>query len=379
MRSERRINVLQLGSPTALYGAERWIMALVRHLDRAAFNSSIAVIRDDPALDPPLIHAARAEGLQAHCIDAFGRVNMAAIGKLRALIKTQHIDILHTHGYKTDIIGLLATRGTRCKIVTTPHGWSVDAGVKLATYEALDRFMFRFFDAVVPLSDSLYGELLTRRGLGQRLHLIANGVDLSEIEAEQRVAGPIAVLRQSGGYIVGYIGQLIARKGLDCLLRAFAAWEIPHKQLVLVGEGPQRDELMALALSLGIDDSVQFVGFQGERLAWLRGFDVCVLPSHLEGIPRCLMEAMAASVPVIASDIAGCRDIVKDGETGQLFAVDDVAALTRALERSSDTQAAKQMAAAGLKHVRSHHSAQAMADHYARLYRELQCAKVSHA
>jgi glycosyltransferase involved in cell wall biosynthesis len=374
-----RIKVMQLGSPTALYGAERWIMAIVRHLDCSIFNTNIAVIRDDPALDPPLIHAARAQGLDAHCIDAFGRVNFSAIGKLRALIKEQQIDILHTHGYKTDIIGLFAVRGTRCKLVTTPHGWSVDAGIKLAAYEALDRFLFRFFDAVVPLSDTLYSELKKRGSLGAKLHLIANGVDLSEIDTAQRVAAPIMEMRQSGGFIIGYIGQLISRKGLNCLLRAFAAWERPGKQLVLVGEGPQRDALEALSRTLGIDDSVQFVGFQSDRIAWLRGFDVFVLPSHLEGIPRCLMEAMAAAVPVIASDIPGCRDIVKDGETGQLFAVDDAAGLTRALERLTDVQASKKMAEAGLAYVRAHHSAKAMAAQYATLFQNLTTAKASHA
>ncbi len=374
-----RIRLLQLGSPTAMYGAERWIMALVRHLDRHLFDISMAVIRDDPALDPPLLHAARAEGITAHCIDAFGRVNVTAIGKLRALIADQKIDVLHTHGYKTDVIGLLATRGTACKLVTTPHGWSVDAGFKLAAYEALDRQLFRFFDAVVPLSETLYAALKDRRCLGERLQLIPNGVDLSEIEAEKRIAAPPAEWRQSGRYVVGYIGQLIGRKGLDCLLRAFAAWDNPAKQLVLVGDGPQRGELEQLARVLEIDDSVQFVGFQSERIAWLRGFDVFVLPSHLEGIPRCLMEAMAARVPVVATDIPGCRDIVAHGKTGQLFGVDDIAALTRALERSTDRAAAKQMATAGQAYVHAHHSAQAMADQYSRLFVDLMAGKAAHA
>jgi glycosyltransferase involved in cell wall biosynthesis len=247
----------------------------------------------------------------------------------------------------------------------------VDAGIKLAVYEALDRFLFRFCDAVVPLSQTLYSDLLSRRGLRPHLHLIPNGVDLCEIDAEQRVAAPLVELRHSGGYVVGYIGQLIARKGLDCLLRAFAAWDHPAKQLVLVGEGPQRAELEQLARELSVDDSVQFVGFQSERIAWLRGFGVFVLPSHLEGIPRCLMEAMAARVPVIASDIPGCRDIVENGKTGRLFTVDDVTALTRALVQSTDRAASEQMAEDGRVHVRAHHSADAMAAEYAALFQTL--------
>ncbi|MBG0780560.1 MAG: glycosyltransferase, partial [Desulfotignum balticum] len=126
---QRPIRVLQLGSPAGLYGAERWILALVRHLDPAKVESVVGVIKDDPGkADPPLIREAAALGFQTVTINAPGRINLSAVRRLRQYIFANKIDILHTHWYKTDMIGFLAVMGTRCKIISTPHGWSKEAG-----------------------------------------------------------------------------------------------------------------------------------------------------------------------------------------------------------------------------------------------------------
>ena len=79
--------------------------------------------------------------------------------------------------------------------------------------------------------------------------------------------------------------------------------------------GEQKAELQALARELGIENQVHFLGFRTDRLSLLKGFDVFVLPSTLEGIPRCLMEAMTAGIPIIASDIPGCNDLIKHEKT----------------------------------------------------------------
>lgn len=365
------IRVLQLGSPSGLYGAERWIMALVRHLDPAAVESHVAVIRDEAGLDPPLLKVAKKAGFKTHVIDAIGKFNWSAITKLRALIRSERVDIVHSHGYKTDIATMLAARGTKAKIVTTPHGWSVDAGWKLALYEKLDRAIFPWFDAVVPLSETLHSELEGRTGLVRNLRLIPNGVDIGEIDATSCNIPELASWRAQGDFVIGYIGQLITRKGLPTLLSAFADWAHPAKRLVILGEGDQRLALEALAAELDIADRVHFIGFREDRLSWLKGLDLFVLPSTLEGIPRCLMEAMAAGVPVIATDIDGTRDIVIHEKTGLLFPTGDHAALTGWLAHASDAHLRKQWAAAARVHVEEHHSAAAMASHYTDLFRAL--------
>jgi glycosyltransferase involved in cell wall biosynthesis len=367
-----RIRVLQLGSSTGLYGAERWILALCRHLPPAKVESIIGVIKDSPGDTPALCVEAERLGMRTHVFESHGRMSRRAIGQLRNFIRDHGIDILHTHGYKTDVIGFLAARRTSCRTVSTPHGWSAGAGIKVQLYEWLDRLAFRFFDAVVPLSADLHEGLLRLPGLASRLRLIQNGVDLTEIDSVAEGAPELHAWKSRGDMIAGYIGQLIARKGLDTLLRAFSKLDIAGKRLCIVGEGPERLELERLAGQLGVADRVRFFGFRNDRIALMKHFDVFVLPSRLEGIPRCVLEAMASRVPVVASDIPGCRTLVKDGVTGMLFPVGDDRALATKLQALLANEPMRaSLADKAYALVRGDYSAETMAEKYTGLYLEL--------
>lgn len=363
------VRVLQLGSPMGLYGAERWILALAKHLDRSKVKTWVGAVRDQAGLEVPLCREAEKLGLDTVVFDAPGRLNFSAVRQIRQFILANDIQILHTHFYKTDLLGLLATRGTACKIVTTPHGWSTNVDLKLRLYELMDRCIFPFMDAVAPLSEDLHNPLKGLPGLGKKLHFIRNGVDLSEIDSCSRVAKELRPWRENSEFIVGYIGQLISRKGLDLLLNALAGIKDIKWRLALVGEGPEMVFLEVLARQLGIADRVRFFGFREDRLAFLRGFDVFVLPSRLEGIPRCLMEAMAAQIPIVASDIPGCNDLIVDNQTGLLHPPEDGEALAQSLKRIAvDPNFANGLTRNARESVMEKYSAARMAREYNDLY-----------
>lgn len=365
----RRIRVLQLGGPMGLYGAERWILALIGQLPTASIESIVGVIKDAPGPAPELCEEARRRGFRTVLFDGPGKLSAAAIAQLRAFIRSERIDVLHTHFYKSDLIGRLAVRGTSCKIVATPHGWSVNAGAKLQIYEALDRLAFYTFDAVCPLSLDLHAGLARLPGMARRLHLIQNAVDIAEVDSA-RAAPPEG--GAAGMMTIGYIGQLIPRKGLDVLLRALRALDRPTVRLWLIGDGPQRAELAELAGRLGISAQIGFLGYRNDRLSLLKACDIFVLPSRLEGIPRCILEAMSAGVPVVGSDIPGTRSLIRDGVTGLMFPVDDEAALTAALGRLlDDPNRCRAIAAAANQYVRAEFSAARMAGRYAELFADL--------
>ncbi|MGI0013362.1 MAG: glycosyltransferase family 4 protein [Nitrososphaera sp.] len=369
---DNRIRVLQLANPTKLYGAERWILALVKHLDNSRIESVVSAIKDAPDHDAPICAKAARAGSRTHVFEAYGRVNFLAVKRLRNYIIENAIDIVHTHGYKTDIIGLLATVGTRCRIVSTPHGWSQRAGIKLQIYETLDRMIFPFFDAVAPLSTELYAGLKKIPGLNGKLHLIRNGVDTSEIESVQYTSNEMKSLRAEGTVTIGYTGQLIRRKGIDTLVHAFSQVNLPKKRLCIIGEGPLRAEIELLTRNLGIQDSVTFYGFREDRIVLLKGFDVFVLPSRLEGIPRCVMEAMAAGVPVIASNISGCRKLIGDGDSGILFEVGNADDLAAKIERLvADPDRRRTLSQNAKNRVCKLFSASRMASDYSTLYSAL--------
>ena len=130
--------------------------------------------------------------------------------------------------------------------------------------------------------------------------------------------------------------------------------------------------MRAFAEQLGVAQQIEFLGFREDRLSLLSGFDAFVLPSRLEGIPRCLMEAMAARVPVVTSDIPGSRDLVVDWETGLLFPVDDAASLANCLRYlQQDQSICERLSQSARERIRNHYSAERMARDYEALFYEL--------
>lgn len=369
---DKKIKVLQLGSPIGLYGAERWILALVNNINKIEIENTVAVILDDPNLNADLCAEADKMGVSTKIIEAYGKINFSAVKKLKEYILKNGIDILHTHGYKTDLIGLLATRGTPCKVMTTPHGWSKNAGFKLKIYETLDRLSFCFFDAVVPLSQEIYNSLKYIPCLKKKLHLILNGVDIIDIASVNAIADEMLDWKAHDYFIIGYIGQLIDRKGLDILLKSLSKINLNRWRLAIIGDGPEKFELVQLAHNLKLENQVRFFGFRKDRVSLLKGFDVFVLPSRLEGVPRCLMEAMAANIPIIASDIPGCRDLIKQDDTGLLFKLDDADGLCQAIKKLFDDKNLRyELSTNAKKMVENEWSASAMAERYRKLYDEL--------
>lgn len=368
----RPIRVLQLGSPTGLYGAERWILALIGHLPRPQIECWVGSIKDSPDLAVPLCGAAAQAGFRTHVFESYGRLSRSAIKQIREFILANEIDILHTHGYKTDIIGVLAVRGTGCKIVATPHGWGASHGLRLKLYEKLDRVALRFFDTVVPLSREMFEGLQFLKRTSTKLRLIENGVDLAEIDLNRSIASDLISVKARGATIIGYVGRLERGKRLDTLIRALHRLPVQDKYLCIVGEGPERAALEALARSLLDAHQYQFMGFRGDRIEIVRGFDVFVLPSGSEGVPRCLMEAMAVGVASIATDIPGCRELVIEGKTGLLFPVGSETKLVTQLQKLVDCPDRRvRIARTGEAHVRTQFSARLMAGRYKEVYEGL--------
>ena len=327
MINNKETHVVHLIASSALYGAEKWILALMRAMDNSKVRSTLVNLSDFQNKPSAVVAAAKKYGLYALDFYTGGTFNPLSIMRFSRWLKTNQIDIVHGHGYKSDLIGLFAAKLSGCKMISTPHGWSRGEDKKLQFYESLDRFLFRFMDYVCPLSEDLLESIRHCTHIG-KVKLILNGVDLDEIKDQNP-----SELECNTAFRIGYIGQLIERKNLQTLIKSL---EILFKNgiqstITIVGDGPEREKLEKLTGELGIQNSVNFLGYRTDAISILKTFDVFVLPSLLEGIPRCVMEAMAAEVSVIASDIPGNRDIVKEKETGLLFCPTDERLLSDAL------------------------------------------------
>lgn len=362
------IRVAHLVGSTGLYGAERWILALLRHLPRDTVQSILVNLVDEPGQTSHVVRAATERGFPAIDLYTGGRFNPASISRLAGFVEEHGYHILHSHGYKADFLALFTAKKTGAKVISTPHGWSKEPDRRLALYEALDRFLLRFVDRVCPLSPDLHDGLRRSGVPAHKLRMLLNAVDIAEVDSIVPAAA-----RRAGETVVGYVGQLIRRKNVECLISAFErlAADRDELRLTIVGDGPLYEELQRRVMGGGVGGRVRFTGYQPDRISVLKTFDVFVLPSLEEGIPRSLMEAMAAGVPIIASDIPGNRVLIHHGDTGLLFLPDDPDGLVTAIVTMIDQPAlAKEMAQRARVDIEQHFSAERMAQDYTALYAE---------
>ncbi|HEB66741.1 MAG TPA: glycosyltransferase [Gammaproteobacteria bacterium] len=364
----RPLNVLQFICPTGFYGAERWILALARHLDPDEVRCDLAVTREPGNEEPELLAHYAGLGLNTFQVEMKNRFDPAAITRLARLIEEREIDLIHTHGYKSDIIGLLAARRAGIPCLVTPHGFENARDLKLRLFIWLGCRAMRHADRVAPLSRQLE-EDCRRIGVRQdKLAYIQNGVDLSEVHA----ATPAE--RDGSERRIGFVGQMISRKNVRALLDVFEAYHRRHpgSRLVLLGDGEERAGLEAYATTLAAADRIDFLGFRKDRLALLKTFDLFAMTSTLEGIPRCLMEAMAAGIPAVAYDIPGIDQLIIHGETGLLAPPGDSERLLAHWETLlHDEATARALADRAKAYVEEKYSAQRMAREYTDLFRAM--------
>lgn len=371
----KKLKVAQFICSSGFYGAERWILALCNHFDHDQLDCELIVTREPGCGDLEIASAYRD---QCHRLgEVFelpmsNRFDLRVVNKLARLIEDKGIDVLHTHGYKSDIIGVLAARKSGIRCVVTPHGFENTSDIKLRLFIWLGCQSMRFADRVAPLSTQIL-EDVKRFGIKpERLAYIQNGVDLSEIdrvrEDSSYPANSTPVKR------IGYIGQLIGRKNIGEAIESFQQLRSAHAEteLVLIGDGEEREQLQAQAQAMNLGDSVRFLGYKDNRLEYLKSFDLFVMTSSLEGIPRCMMEAMAMGVPVAAYDIPGVDQLISHEQTGMLAPFGDKSQLAGHWEKLLfDEDFSNRIRDNALQHVQQQFSAQRMADEYLDLFREM--------
>jgi glycosyltransferase involved in cell wall biosynthesis len=266
-------------------------------------------------------------------INDTGPLDWRVVPALATLCRRERVRIWHGHDYKTNLLGLLLNRCWPMRLVTTVHGW-VQHTTRTVAYYLLDRWSLRHYEKVFCVSDDL---LRTCRAAGvprQKLVLLENGIDTQLFQRRSAVADAKRRLGiRPECKLVGAVGRLSAEKGFDLLIHALAriAAAMPAVQLVIIGEGEERQRLEEVAIACGTGHAVRFAGYQSDVRAWFEAMDVFALSSLREGLPNVVLEAMAMETPVVATDVGGVRRLVQDERTGRLVPAGDAAALAAAL------------------------------------------------
>ncbi|MFQ5850250.1 MAG: glycosyltransferase [Candidatus Binatia bacterium] len=320
-KSQRdKINVMHLIASTDFGGAEKIILSLASSIDIERFNVSFCLFLDRRRDKNELLYMLERRAHKLNSVEIRRTLEARQFKQFYKIIKSNQFDVLHSHGYRADLFGLIMGKMLGIPIVSTVHGWT-SATRRLKVYEFCQRRWLKYFDVVIVVSGEGRRRLVEGGVRPERIVKVNNAIDIYKYAdrgsgnglREELGIGP-------GTRVIGAVGRLSVEKGLTYFLSAGAqvVEKDPRVKLALVGEGPQRKELEALAWALGIHGSVIFLGYRPDLDRIYPVLDVFVLPSMTEGIPMALLEAMAFSRPVIASNVGGVPEVVQDGVSGIL-------------------------------------------------------------
>jgi glycosyltransferase involved in cell wall biosynthesis len=210
-------------------------------------------------------------------------------------------------------------------------------GLRGAFYRRLDLWLMRRFDHLIAVSQARRDEMIAARISESHISIIHNAIDTNVWSPGQSRNDLLAELGIEQSFpVVGYVGRIMPEKDLVTWLRAAAlvAEKYPLARFILVGDG--RDgktlhELKNLATKLGIADRVLFPGYRLNLLPFYSAFDIFTLTSLHEGLPNCILEAMAMGIPVVTVDVGGAKELVSDGNSGYVLPQGDAYGLAQAI------------------------------------------------
>lgn len=379
LRVLRAITRLNIGGP-AIHA-----ILLTRGLQNERFSSVLVTGLEGPHEGSMRDLAAR-HGVCPRVLRELGR-EVSPLNDLRAtlamyrLIRRGRPHIVHTHMAKAGTAGRLAARLARVPIVVhTFHGHTFHSyfgPLKTRLFIEIERTLARFSDRLIAVGDAQRADI-AKYGVAplEKIVTIPLGLEIEQLLDAERARGQLrSELGLNGhGKLVGIVARLVPIKAHEVFLEAAVRIRDaePSTTFLIVGDGERRDELEAMVHHLGLKQSTRFLGWRGDMREVYADLDVVTLSSNNEGSPVALIEALAAARPVVATNVGGVPNVVRDGTSGLLVPPRDPEALANGiltLLRDPDRAAAYGQAGRGSVYPR--HASTRLVGDVERLYLDL--------
>ncbi len=366
------LSLLHVTAPAPFGGLESVVRQLARGQAERGHAVHVVAVLSSPG-EHPFVAALRDAGVAATALVLPGRAYLRERREVAGLCRRLGASVLHTHGYRPDVLHAPVARALGIARVSTVHGFC-GGGWKNRLFEALQRRAFRRMDAVVAVSRALAGDLARSGVPADRLHTVPNAwagaPPLTGRDEARRVLG-----LAEGVLHLAWVGRVSREKGLDVLVDALARAPGLPVSVSVLGDGPERARTEAQAAGLGVAERIRWHGVVPDAARLLRAFDGFVLSSRTEGTPISLLEAMYAGVPVVASRVGGVPEVVSGAEA-LLVAPADPPALAAALRTlAADPEAARARARAARERLERELGRDAWLDRYDRIYRHALSAR----
>jgi len=349
-------------------GAEKQLVLLAKGLPIDEFDVHVCALTRGGPLKAEL----DAAGVPSRVIGKRWKLDPIALAHLWQHIRKLQPDLIQTWIFAADsygrLAGMLAGRSRLVASLRCVDPWKGEGQL------LIDRWLARHTAAIVANSPGVRQFYLEKGLPGDKLEVIVNGVPPAAASRFSREEALAVLGVPPAHHVVGLVGRLARQKRIKDAIWAADLLKVIRDDvhLVLLGDGPQRHELERFRDQVEIADRVHFLGHRGDVPDLLPHFDLLWSTSEYEGQSNSILEAMAAGLPVVATDILGTRDLVVPGQTGVLVAVGDRAALAQATHQLLDQPALRQQwGAAAIERVRERFNVEQMVARYAGLYRRM--------
>ena len=357
-------SIVHVLSSYGVGGQER--VALDLAIGQIARGHEVSVISLAPPPDGAMAIEFAAAGIAVGRVDKRGGLDPTLIPRLVRALRERRADVVHTHNPLPLIYGAPAARLAGAAAIHTKHGMNPGgSGQRL-----LRRTAARFAHAFVAVSDTTAAQARAQGDCSpHKLRTIPNGIRLDRYapDAVARAAAR-AELGLGDAWVIGTVGRLDVAKNQKMLVRAMAPMLSSRVRLVIIGEGDARPEVEAAIAALPEPQWVVMTGRRMDVPNLVHAFDVFALPSQTEGLPLVVPEAMAAGLPIVATNVGGLPGVVDDQVTGLVVPVDEAALRAALAALTADRARARAMGVAGRGVALARFNYDRMVDAYLALY-----------
>jgi len=366
------MTVVHLTASPFYGGPERQMLGLARATP--AGSRPLFLCFAEHGLARPFMEELDAHGVRAIELKTNFPHVLAAASEVSRYLRELGAGVVLCHGYKPDIIGYLAARKADIPAIGVSRGWT-GASARVRFYEWMDRRVLRRMSHVVCVSEGQAKKVRAAGVAPEKVSVIRNSIDAGRFaspdsEGRQRLETLFTIKPR---YIVLAVGRLSPEKGFERLIEAArdVRAQRPEVGFVLIGEGPLREPLQRQIDAAGLQSSFILAGFRRDVDTLMPHADLLVQSSYTEGLPNVVLEAMAAAVPVVATEVGGTGEVVIEGETGLLVRPGQSAALSAGmLCVFADEGWRRQLGTRGREHVTQHFTFEAQYRHYQRLLQQ---------
>jgi len=370
----RKIKVLHLINSRGLYGAERVIISLAAAAEGEKYSPSLALLQTKNYPTKEFIDAVEEKKADSYVIPCKRWIDIKAVLQLREVIKENNIDIVHCHGMKGRLYGLLAGFGMKSKLITTHHIWNRN-NIRVYLFELFDAFYIRFFPKIIAVSPGVRQELLDFFVPANKICIIINGINIDDFKRNdmhrEEIRKKLNIDKDK--ILIGTFGRISPEKGQKHLIEA--AKNIINKNknvcFLIVGDGAEKEFIKKNAEHLGVYENMIFLDFQEDINKYYSAIDILVIPSISDGTPMVLLEAMSAGLPIVATE-PGAGHVLRDGIDGLVVRPGQTEELAKAVNRILTNKSEAELFAVNtLARVREKYSASIMAREHEKVYEEL--------